>query len=310
MGKLRKSKLKVLVFLTLPVEDETMSRGKTIQIYLTDGEPTGIRTAELTTSISKAVLIPRKRLNEASNRAEVSQAGLYFLFENQGFGEEARVYIGQSLNCYNRLKQHNSDGKKDYWNLAVAFITKDNSFTPTHLSFLEQVAISKANEANRFSVENAVQPSNFVISESMEAECQDHFDAIILLLGTLGLPVFKVLSKSAPAEESMDQVFSMKARGSEARGMMTDEGFVILAGSYGPLDVTNSYAPDKVELRSKLIERGILALEENHLHFVEDVLMGTPSGAADLVCGRRCNGWTMWKNDKGITLDQVYRNPN
>lgn len=287
-----------------------MSRGKTIQIYLTDGEPTGIRTAELTTSISKAVVIPRKRLSEASTRREVSQAGLYFLFENQGFGEEARVYIGQSLNCFNRLKQHNSDGKKDYWNLAVAFITKDNSFTPTHLSFLEHMAIATANEANRFSVENAVQPANFAISESMESECQDHFDSITLLLGTLGLPVFKVLSNSAPSEESLDQVFSMKARGSNARGMMTDEGFVIISGSHGPADVTNSYAPDKILLRSKLLERGVIEVRGKNLHFAEDVLMGTPSGAADLVCGRRCNGWTTWKNDNGVTLDEVYRGSN
>jgi hypothetical protein len=287
-----------------------MSRGKTIQIYLTDGEPTGIRTAELTTSISKAVLIPRKRLSEATSRSEVSQAGLYFLFENQGFGEEARVYIGQSLNCLNRLKQHNADGKKDYWNLAVAFITKDNSFTPTHLSFLEQMAIKHANEANRFTVENAVTPSNFVISESMEAECQDHFDAITLLLGTLGLPVFKVLSTRIPTEESLDQVFVMSARGSNARGMMTDEGFVILSGSVGPVDVTPSFEAGKSALRDKLINRGVLEVRGKHLHFMEDFLMGTPSGAANVISGRNNNGWTTWKNDKGVTLDEIYRGAN
>jgi hypothetical protein len=284
-----------------------MSRGKTIQIYLTDGEPTGIRTAELTTSISKAVLIPRKRLSEASNRTEVSQAGLYFLFENQGFGEEARVYIGQSLNCFNRLKQHNSDGKKDYWNLAVAFITKDNSFTPTHLSFLEQMAISEANEANRFSVENAVQPANFVISESMEAECQDHFDSIKLLLGTLGLPVFKRLNETSPAAEGMDQVFTLKQRGANARGTMSDEGFVILAGSKGPVVVTDSYDDGKKALRQKLIERGVLKVEGDEIVFTEDYLSETPSGAAVLVCGRSANGWTSWTNDKGVTIDTIFR---
>lgn len=287
-----------------------MSRGKTIQIYLTDGEPTGIRTAELTTSISKAVLIPRKRLSEASNRAEVSQAGLYFLFENQGFGEEARVYIGQSLNCYDRLKTHNNDGKKDYWNLAVAFITKDNSFTPTHLSYLEKMAIAKANEANRFSVENAVQPKGFEPSESMEAECQDHFDAITLLLGTLGLPVFKQLSKIAHTEENLDQVFMLNARGSNARGMMTDEGFVILAGSTGPVNTTTSFDEGKRALRQKLIERGAIEVDGEFLRFTEDVLMGTPSGAANLVVGRSSNGWTEWKNDRGVTIDQVYRGDN
>jgi hypothetical protein len=284
-----------------------MSRGKTIQIYLTDGEPTGIRTAELTTSISKAVLIPRKRLSEASNRNEVSQAGLYFLFENQGFGEEARAYIGQSLNCFNRLKQHHNDGNKDYWNLAVAFITKDNSFTPTHLSFLERMAISEANEANRFSVENAVQPANFVISESMEAECQDHFDSIKLLLGTLGLPVFKRLNEASPVAEGMDQVFMLKERRANGRGTMSDEGFVILKGSRGPLSVTDSIGEGKKELRKMLIERGILKVEGKEVVFTQDHLMGSPSGAAVLICGRSANGWTVWTNDKGVTIDAIFR---
>ena len=48
-----------------------------------------------------------------------------------------------------------------------------------------------------------------------------------LLLGTLGLPVFKQLSKIAHTE-NLDQVFMLSARGSNAKGMMTDEGFVIL----------------------------------------------------------------------------------
>lgn len=284
-----------------------MSRGKTIQIYLTDGEPTGIRTAELTTSISKAVIIPRKRLSEASSRSELTQAGLYFLFENQGQGSDSRVYIGQSLNCLKRLKEHNSDGKKDYWNLAVAFITKDNSFTPTHLSYLEHMAITKAKEARRYPVENVVQPANFAISESMESECEDHFDVIKVLLGTLGLPVFKRLSQSEPTEEAQDQVFKLEKRGANARGMMVDEGFLILAGSTGQLEVTNSYDPGKLELRNRLIEQGVLLVERDCIQFTQDFLMGTPSGAAMLVCGRSTNGWTAWTNDKGVTINAIFR---
>lgn len=284
-----------------------MSRGKTIQIYLTDGEPTGIRTAELTTSISKAVLIPRNRLSEANSRSELTQAGLYFLFENQGQGSDSRVYIGQSLNCFSRLKQHNSDGKKDYWNLAVAFITKDNSFTPTHLSYLENMAITKAKEANRYSIENLVQPANFAISESMESECEDHFDVVKLLLGTLGLPVFKRLSQTEPTEEAHDQVFKLEKSGAKARGMMVDEGFLILEGSIGRSDVTNSIHESKVDLRNRLVEQGILELNGKSIRFAQDFLMGTPSGAAMLVCGRSINGWTAWTNDKGVTIDAIFR---
>ena len=57
-----------------------MERGKTIQIFLPDGSPSGIKLAEITSSIEKAILIPRNKINEASNRQETNQVGLYFLF--------------------------------------------------------------------------------------------------------------------------------------------------------------------------------------------------------------------------------------
>jgi hypothetical protein len=88
--------------------------------------------------------------------------------------------------------------------------------------------------------------------------------------------------------------------------MMTDEGFVILAGSFGPVSTLGSFSPDKVQLRQHLIERGALEQRGEFVHFTEDVLMGTPSGAAVLICGRSANGWTTWKNDKGATLKDIY----
>ena len=277
-----------------------MSRGKTIQIYLTDGEPTGIRTAELTTSISRAVIVPRKRVGEADKRGELRQPGLYFLF---GFDDEPRVYIGKSIDCMMRLKQHNGDPKKDFWNLAVAFITKDNSFTPTHLDFLENMAITQAKGANRFSVHNAVLPVKFPISNSMKDECADHFDAMTLLLGTLGFPVFKAVNDAVNDDSTLNQTFVIDRRGANAKGRMTDEGFVILAGSIAPVDVTSSFPDAKKAYRQKLIDKGVIEVRGDQLVFLENVLMGTPSGTSTLVLGASSNGWIEWKTQDGKTLD-------
>lgn len=277
-----------------------MSRGKTIQIYLTDGEPTGIRTAELTTSISKAVIVPRKRVGEADKRGELRQPGLYFLF---GFEDEPRVYIGKSIDCMMRLKQHNGDPKKEFWNIAVAFITKDNSFTPTHLDFLENLAITQAKGANRFTVHNSVLPVNFPISNSMKDECADHFDAMTLLLGTLGFPVFKAVNDEVTDDSTLDQTFRIERRGADARGRMTDEGFVILAGSVAPVDVNSSFPEAKKAYRQRLIEKGVVEVRGEQLVFLENVLMGTPSGTSTLVLGSSSNGWVEWKTEDGKTLD-------
>jgi len=88
---------------------------------------------------------------------------------------------------------------------------------------------------------------------------------------------------------------------------MVDEGFLILEDSTGPSDVTNSIQEGKVELRNRLIEQGILELKGKSIRFTQDYLTGTPSGAAVLVCGRSTNGWTAWTNDKGVTIDAIFR---
>ena len=176
--------------------------------------------------------------------------------------------------------------------------------------FLEQMAISLANEAKRYAVENAVTPSKFAISEALESECEDHFDAILLLLGTLGLPVFKPLHAKESAQQNLDQVFWAKARGSSARGMMVDEGFVLLAGSQGPSSVTQSFSQRQRELRDKLVEQGTATTENGCYEIVQDLLLGSPSAASDIILGRSSNGWTEWKDDRGRTLDEVYRKTN
>ena len=76
---------------------------------------------------------------------------------------------------------------------------------------------------------------------------------------------------------------------------MTDEGFVILAGSIAPGDVTGSFPDSKKANRQKLIDIGVIEVRGDQLVvFLENVLMGTPSGASTLIVGSPSNGWLDW----------------
>ena len=44
--------------------------GKTIQIYLPDGNPRGLKIAEITSRTVQAILIPRSKLEQAGQRDE------------------------------------------------------------------------------------------------------------------------------------------------------------------------------------------------------------------------------------------------
>lgn len=277
-------------------------RGKTIQIFLIDGSPNGIKIAEITSNIERAIVIPRNKLQDAIKREEASKPGLYFLFGNNEDKAKPIVYIGQTRDGIKRIKSH--DQKKDFWNNAILIISKTNSFTNTHIEFLEALTIRKAIDANRFELENKVKPQEMNVPEHLEADLLDNFDTIKLLCSTLGYPVFE--SFSQPTKTKKD-VFYCKGKDGKGEGKYTDEGFVVFKGSKCNLELSKTAGPSLENTRDRLIESGIIKQSGNVFVFESDFLFNSPSGASNIILARRSSGWTEWKDVNGKTLDETYR---
>jgi hypothetical protein len=56
-----------------------MKFGKTIKIFLIDGDPNGRMTCELSNWSGKAYKIPRIKVNECGDRDDLSNTGIYLL---------------------------------------------------------------------------------------------------------------------------------------------------------------------------------------------------------------------------------------
>lgn len=277
-------------------------RGKTIQVFLTDGSPRGIKLAEITSNIELAVFIPRNQINEAGKRQEVFLPGLYFLFGESETGSKPVVYIGQSRDCLNRIKKH--DQIKDFWNYAVLIVSKTKSFTQTHIEFLEELAVSKAIGANRYEVENGNNPRKFNVPETLEADLLDNFDTIKILLSTLGFPLFEAITSSV--KKSGNRLYC-KAKNAKAEGEYGDDGLVVFKGSTAILEFAPTSNGGHLLLRNKLIQGGILQNRGDVSVFLQDYLFTSPSAAAAQIQGRNANGWVEWKDEKGRTLDELKR---
>jgi len=276
-------------------------RGKTIQVFLTDGSPRGIKLAEITSNIELAIFIPRTKMNEAYSRKEVSNAGIYFLFGESEVTLKPVVYIGQSRNCIGRIKTH--DQKKDFWNYAIIITSKTKSFTQTHIEYLEEIAIAKAFEANRYHLENNANPKKFDVPETLEADLLDNFDAIKILLSTLGFPLFDKISKTA---RSMD-IMICKGKEAFAEGEYLDDGFVVFKGSKANKQIAPGSTASIRKLREKLIVQGVIYEKESVYMFQEDYLFKSPSAAASQVLARNANGWYEWEDNTGNTLHDLER---
>ncbi len=279
---------------------ELNMRGKTIQIYLPDGNPRGIKIAEITNSIGKAVFIPRSKLNDVSNRPELQGVGIYFLFGELNELGKPVVYIGEAETLIKRIKDHNKN--KDFWNVAVIFGSEKDNLNKAHIKFLENYCYNKAKEINRCELENSVIPTRSTITESEEDFVLSFFDDLKMLLTTLGFPIFEEL-KSHKKSNS----YFCKGKDALAEGEHTEEGLVVFKGSKANLIESKTAGTWVIGMRTKLKEKGILIQKDKVLEFTSDHIFNSPSAAAAVVLARRANGWIEWKNKDGKTLDGVER---
>ena len=81
-----------------------MNIGKTIQIYLPDGNPRSVKIAEITSRTAKVVLVPRSQLDFIATRDELKTVGIYFLVGNEDSDLRSMLYVGEAEDCLSRLR--------------------------------------------------------------------------------------------------------------------------------------------------------------------------------------------------------------
>lgn len=279
------------------------TRYRTIQIFLPNGDPTGIRIAELTTSIIRVIEVPRNLVSQFAKSDEAKQVGFYFLF---GGDTHSEVYIGQSGNLGYRLTQHSKNDDRD-WERALVVASLTNNLTQTHVLYLESLSIERAKTCERYTVINVNAGQRPHTPIPLRDDCDEIHEIAALLMATLGYPVFEPLIDSAKSEEQ--ELFFCSRNGADAKAIFTNEGLVVLKGSRGLLNPSGKSRPDIVKARDRLVESGVLEIVGDAAVFTRDWLFSTPSGAANAVVVMPANGWREWKTAEGVTLDEVHRVP-
>jgi hypothetical protein len=275
-----------------------MKFGKTIKIFLIDGDPNGRMSCELSNWSGKAYKIPRIKIKECIDRTDLGSTGVYLLFGKDEEGKD-QVYIGEAETILKRLNQQLT--QKDFWHETIVFITKDENLNKAHIKYLENRLHDLATTANRYKIENSIIPTQSSISESDRAEMEEFIDNIKLLVNTLGHKVFEEKREHKPKQKQ--EIFFLKAaRGADAQGEPTSDGFVVFKGSKAAYSTVASMTPSFLTLRNKLIKENVVIDRGEYFEFPDDYIFSSPSTAASMVLGRNANGLTEWKLKEGKSL--------
>ena len=280
--------------------------GKTIKLFLIDGEPNGRMSCELSNWTGKAFKIPRKQVKQCSDRIELQSTGVYLLLgKSENTESSTQLYIGEAEIIYKRLNEHLSS--KDFWNEVICFVSKDENLNKAHIKYIENRLHEIANIVDRSEILNGNIPNKPNISESDQAEMEEFIDNIKLMVNTLGYKIFDELIQQDQSIEDKEEVsvFIEAARGARAMGQMTNEGFVVTKNSEVADSVTNSFPKSMIKLRDSLIRDGVIVENQGIFKLTKDYLFSSPSAAAAIVMGRSANGLNEWKSKDGRVLKSI-----
>lgn len=270
--------------------------GKTITTYLIDGDPKGAQYVLISNKICKMVVVPRANLSIVNQREELQTPAFYILLgEDDAMKPEA--YIGETENFKERVRDH--DSKKTFWQKALVFVSSNGAMTKADVQYLEHLAMLEAKKANRFSLASNKQvPKAPNLPEHQKDSMDEFFEDIKFLTSFIGCNIFDIVE----AEDK--HLFYTTARGCEASGFYDNSGFTVLKGSAIAKDSVPSMTGK--EKRAELLKE-YTQDKDGKLILVTDRTFSSPSTAAIFCLGRNTNGWEIWKDKNGQTLDAVYR---
>ncbi len=297
--------------------------GKSIRIYLADAEVGGIRHAEIVNWTGQALAFPRSKVSELKNWPEVRRQGVYFLIgADEDTGQDA-VYIGEAEVVAERVAQHLSS--KDFWSECVAFTSKDENLTKSHIKYLESRLVSCALSAGRYLIKNSSTPQESGLPRADKDAMDEFSSSVRILLGVLGHRVLDpVLSIPKPTATQVFQenaghsveiiakpeiqdteTFLLKMGSIAASAIRDTDALVVLAGSTVSKEVTPSLSNGYKAVRDKLLGSGVLSDTGEYYCFSKNYPFPSPSQAASVIVGYMINGRQTWKSKDGRSLREI-----
>lgn len=295
--------------------------GRTIQLFLVDGTPNGLRKATIHGWTGLTFVATDSTFGALTARNELDRTGVYILHgpdpEKAG---ATRAYIGSANSVTERIKQ--SASQRAFWQTAIAITTSDDDLSKGHVEYLEARLIQMALQAKRVELDNGTFPAEHRrrLPEADQANMEQFLVNLQTILPVVGLDMLKPQPKAAaeislpPEQRTISEVhFEIRHRSGIVAEAVEEEGeFIVLEKSLCLTETTYVGTTYSV-LKRNLIENEVLApTPDGFLEFVRPYPFSSPSAAAAVVLDRNSNGRTEWKvkGSKQTYADWKVAHPN
>lgn len=278
-----------------------MPTGRSVRLFLAEGTPTGILTAEIVNWTGHILSAPRTKLETALKRDELKKTGVYILYGSPLDSDLPLVYVGEGDDISLRLASHSRDESKSYWERFVAVTNKDLNLTKAHVKYLEGRLITLLKEAKKSNVANKTDPSFDRLPEADISDMESFLDELQLVLPVVGVDFFRRASSlpTSPSSDSTENnpTFTLRheKKGISATAKEIDGEFVLIAGSQGDLNESVSFHEKLKSLRVQQMTAGkIKRIGSHNFVLVDDIAFSSPSAASVFLFGTSRNGRTDW----------------
>lgn len=278
-----------------------MPTGRSVRLFLAEGTPTGILTAEIVNWTGHVLSAPRTRLETALKRSELKKTGIYILYGSPLDADLPMVYIGEGDDISTRLSSHSRDDDKAFWERFIAVTNKDMNLTKAHVKYLEGRLITLLKEAKKSKVTNRTDPNFDRLPEADISDMESFLEQLQLVLPVVGVDFFRKVSSSpagnfiADSAEAPTFTIQHKRKGISATAREIEGEFVVLTGSTGDLKEAASFHERLKNLRDQHLAVGkISKVGDQTFELLEDIAFSSPSAAAVFLFGTSRNGRTDW----------------
>lgn len=288
----------------------TESFGRTIQLFLVDGTPTGLIIASIHGWTGSVLVSTQATFASLLARPETDRTGVYILYGPDPEDDlRMRCYVGEADSVRERVGQ--SAGARGFWETAVVITTSDEALTKGHVRYIEARLIQMTKDAGRVVLDNSQRPDSDRrrMPEADQANMEAFLANLKVILPVVGLELLKARSKAvakpiavrateAPSSVTDPQaMFEIRHRsGVKAFAVEEDGEFIVLAGSESLKDSAYS-GPGYGELKQELIAQGVLSVAPGREIYVfsRPYAFKSPSAASAVVLDRNSNGRREWR---------------